>query len=141
MGKGSDMIRRVRFTRRQVFVGVFLALLVILGAVDNGRIVSAEATKAKDHGSALGFERACARMGGSFVVERSGELVCRFANGKIVCNATGNDCWFHPAAQVAADGAIDLGSGGTGDAERPSGSAGSAGGDVDPGPDTEVYAP
>jgi hypothetical protein len=140
---------RIQSTRRRFCFGLFLALLAVVTTIGDGQSVSAGERKARDHGSSAAFERFCEQLGGRFMVGLGGDTACQLANGTIICDARGNDCWFHPVPApqdeaVVNDGNVSGGS--AGDvvaAGQPSGSSGSGSGDgdIDIGPDTNVAAP
>jgi hypothetical protein len=140
---------RIQSTRRRFYLGLFLALLAVVTTLGDGQSVSAGERKARDHGSGAAFERFCKQLGGTFMFGLGGETACRLANGTIICDARGNDCWFYPMPDpedeaVVIDGNVGKGpAGGVVEAEQPSGSSGSGSGDgdIDVGPDTNVVAP
>ena len=138
---------RVQTPRRRFCFGLLLALLAVVTAVGDGQSVSAGERKVRDHGSGTAFERFCEQLNGTFMVGLGGETACRLANGTIICDERGNDCWFHPIP-APEDEAVVIGgnvgkgpAGGVVAAEQPSGSSGSGSGDIDIGPDTSVAAP
>lgn len=138
---------RIQSTRRRVCFGLLLALLTLVAAIGDGQSVSAGERKVRDHGSSAAFKGFCAQLNGTFMGGLGGETACRLANGTIICDARGNDCWFHPIPDpedeaVVSDGNVSNGSARDVEAaDQPSGSSGSGDGDIDNGPGSIVAAP